>query len=74
MLSLEELGGHRGADPILAALEPDVEALLVYRIGAAADYFVAPIDHCYRLVGLIRMRWTGFSGEEGWEGDRRFLR
>lgn len=44
----------------LPDMSPDVEALLVNR--NAAEYFVAPIDQCYRLVGLIRTQWTGFSG------------
>lgn len=55
------------ANPILASLEPDVEALLINRVGhtrgvAPAEYFLAPIDQCFRLVGLIRTRWTGLSG------------
>lgn len=45
------------AMPTMAA---DVEALLVNR--NAGEYFVAPIDQCYRLVGLIRTQWSGFSG------------
>jgi hypothetical protein len=74
LLSLESWEDIVGANPILARLEPDVEALLVYRIGEAADYFVAPIDHCYRLVGLIRMRWTGFSGgTEVWKEITSFF-
>lgn len=48
-------------DPVwLPRMEQDVEALLVNR--SAPEYFVAPIDQCYRLVGLIRTQWTGFSG------------
>ena len=35
-------------------MEPDVEALLINRVGPAREYFLAPIDECYRLVGLIR--------------------
>lgn len=55
------------ANPVLVALEPDVEALLVNRITYArgagnAEYFVVPIDECFRLVGLIRLHWKGFSG------------
>src|SRR4051812_43587669 len=41
-------------NPVLRELEPDVEALLVNRVRGAADYYVAPIDECYKLVGLIR--------------------
>lgn len=74
LLSLESWGDIVVANPVLANLEPDVEALLVYRIGEAADYFIAPIDHCYGLVGLIRMRWTGFSGgTEVWKEITSFF-
>lgn len=45
---------------LLPEMSPDVEALLVNR--SAREYFIAPIDQCYRLVGLIRTQWTGFSG------------
>jgi hypothetical protein len=51
-------------NPVLAKLEPDVEALLVNRVGSARLYYLAPIDTCYRLVGLIRMYWRGLSGGE----------
>jgi hypothetical protein len=51
---------------ILNELRPDVEALLVNRVGAARgvrpEYFVVPIDECYKLVGLIRLHWRGLSG------------
>jgi hypothetical protein len=46
----------------LPPMEPDVEALLVNRVGLAREYFVVPIDECYRLVGLIRVHWRGLSG------------
>ena len=53
-------------NPVLRNLQSDVEALLVNRIGHAderePEYFIAPIDACYRLVGLIRMNWKGLSG------------
>ena len=50
------------ANPILRELEPDVEALLVNRVGNVRDHFIAPIDRCYQLVGLIRAGWKGLSG------------
>jgi len=55
------------SNPALRKLEPDIEALLVNRVGhahgsAPPEYFVAPIDDCYRLVGLIRTHWKGLSG------------
>lgn len=49
-------------NPRLANLEPDVEALIVNRIKDRREYFRAPIDQCYRLVGLIRAHWRGLSG------------
>jgi hypothetical protein len=55
----EEICAH---NPELRELQPDVEALLVNRIGAARDYFIVPIDECYKLVGLIRLHWRGLSG------------
>ena len=59
---------------LLAKLTPDVEALLVNRMNGAREYFLAPIDECYRLVGLVRKYWRGFSGgEEGWEQIRQFF-
>jgi len=51
------------ATPLVAAVEPDVEALLVYgRRSARLETFVVPIDACYRLVGEVRRHWQGFHG------------
>jgi Family of unknown function (DUF5947) len=47
---------------ILRGIDADVEALLVNRARGARDYFIAPIDTCFRLAGLIRTRWRGLSG------------
>jgi Family of unknown function (DUF5947) len=54
-------------NPVLHQLRPEVEALLVNRVGHAqgmsrADYFIAPIDECFKLVGIIRSNWKGLSG------------
>ena len=49
-------------NPVLNEMETDVEALLVNRIGEAREYYLAPIDECYKLIGLIRRQWRGFSG------------
>jgi len=47
---------------------------LVNRIGSSAEYFIVPIDECYRLVGLIRMHWRGLSGgTEVWEEIHQFF-
>jgi Family of unknown function (DUF5947) len=55
-------------NPVLSKLEPDVEALLVNRMKNARAYYRAPIDECFKLVGLIRAHWRGLSGgTEVWE-------
>lgn len=56
------------ANPALADVEPDVEAVLVRRLAAGEfDCLVVPIDACYELVGLVRAHWTGFQGgDEVW--------
>jgi hypothetical protein len=62
LLSLDLWEEIIAANPALGRLEPDVEALMVNRVGAAREYFIVPIDDCYRLVGLIRLHWRGLSG------------
>ena len=64
---------------VLRDLQSDIEALLVNRVGHAhelshAEYYIAPIDDCYRLVGLIRANWKGLSGgSEVWMEIGRFF-
>jgi hypothetical protein len=61
-------------NPVLADLEPDIEALLVNRIDGAREYYRVPIDRCFALVGLIRTRWRGLSGGgEAWQAIRDFF-
>jgi Family of unknown function (DUF5947) len=61
-------------NPVLSKLAPDVEALLVNRMNGSRDYFSVPIDECYKLTGIVRKYWRGFSGgEEGWEQITRFF-
>jgi hypothetical protein len=67
LLSLETWGDIEQANAVLAGMKADVTALLVNRVGhvrgsAPAQYFLAPIDECYKLVGLIRTNWRGLSG------------
>lgn len=59
------------ANPELAVLRPDVEALLVRRTVAGgggggresvASCHLVPIDACYELVGRLRTLWRGFDG------------
>lgn len=65
-------------NPILEKMLPDVEALLVNRVGAAngvaPEYFIVPIDECYKLVGVIRLYWHGLSGgTEMWREIKKFF-
>jgi hypothetical protein len=50
------------ANPVLATIAPDVEALLVDRRGDSQRYWLVGIDVCYALVGLIRRHWKGLAG------------
>lgn len=62
------------SNPILKDMERDVEALLVNRARGAREHYLVPMDQCYSLVGLIRMRWRGFTGgKEVWEGISQFF-
>ena len=62
-------------NPVLQKFEPDVEALLVNRVAAPARYYRAPIDQCFRLVGVIRKHWRGLSGgTEVWSEIAKFFR
>ena len=59
---------------MLRELEPDVEALLVNRVRGADEFYVAPIDECFKLVGLIRAHWRGLSGgAEVWREIENFF-
>lgn len=67
LLPLDAWAEIASANVVLNKLEPDIEALLVNRVGharegTAAEYYIAPIDECFRLVGLIRTHWKGLSG------------
>jgi hypothetical protein len=66
-------------NPALGGMEADVEALLVNRVGKSradvpAEYYIVPIDECYKLVGLIRAHWRGLSGgTDVWQEIGRFF-
>jgi hypothetical protein len=67
LLPLETWDDIEQSNPVLKGMEPDVTALLVNRVGHArsatqAEYYLVPIDECYKLVGLIRTHWRGLSG------------
>lgn len=74
LLSLETWSDIVRDNPVLAEMEPDVEALLVNRLDREPNYSLAPIDKCYELVGLIRSNWRGLSGgSEVWQKIRVFF-
>ncbi|MFI5040510.1 MAG: DUF5947 family protein [Acidimicrobiales bacterium] len=58
--------------PLVASLEPDVEAVLL-RVDPV-ECFIVPIDACYELVGHLRRLWRGFDGgSEAHEQVRLFF-
>jgi hypothetical protein len=73
LLALESWNEIASRNPVLNGMESDVEALLANRLGysrghSAPEYYLLPIDECYKLVGLIRMHWKGLSGgTEVWQ-------
>jgi hypothetical protein len=79
LLPLDSWAEIAANNPVLHQLKPDIEALLVNRIGhahglRASEYYMAPIDECYKLVGLIRANWKGLSGgAEVWTEVGRFF-
>jgi hypothetical protein len=79
LLPLDAWNDIAGANPVLREMAPDVEALMANRVardcdGAAAEYFILPIDECFKLVGLIRRQWKGLSGgTEAWEAIAGFF-
>ena len=60
-------------------MEAEVEALLVNRLGAGRgfpmnQYFLLPVDQCFKLVGLVRMHWRGLSGgQELWQALEQYF-
>jgi hypothetical protein len=66
-------------NPVLKEMEADVEALLVNRIGhsrgfSEPEHYMAPVDECYKLVGLIRSHWSGLAGgTEVWRQIAEFF-
>ena len=50
------------ANPILADLEPEVEALVVNRLVDPHGFAIVPIDRCYELVGMIKATLGGDLG------------
>jgi hypothetical protein len=73
-LSFETWSEIESQNPTLTNMEPEVETLLVNRVGQTREYYLAPIDQCYRLAGLIRLHWKGLSGgNEVWQHIAQFF-
>lgn len=65
-LPLQAWNSVVSANPQLATLLPDVEALIVRMPEDGSDRggecYLVPIDACYELVGQLRRVWRGFDG------------
>lgn len=74
-LPLSSLTQRFASVPELAAMKPEVEALLVNRVsGRSTPSMIAPIDQCFRLVGIIRTQWRGLSGgKDVWNAVDEFF-
>jgi len=73
-LTLDAWDEIAGSNPDVGKMESDVEGLLVYRVGTARDYYIIPIDECFKLIGIIRTKWKGFSGGmQVWQEIAQFL-
>ena len=74
LLRLDSWNNVIQQNPALQQIKSDVEALLVNRIPKEAEYFLVPIDECFKLVGLIRSKWKGLSGgNEVWQDIVKFF-
>ncbi len=74
LLNLDAWAELARSNPALERMSPDVEALLVNRARGRRDYFIAPIDQCYKLTGIIRKHWRGLSGgDEVWQQIEQFF-
>lgn len=75
LLSLQSWQGIVADNASLEEMKPDVEALLINRVRGARDYFIAPVDVCFELMGLIRKNWRGLSGgQKVWLEIETFFR
>jgi hypothetical protein len=79
LLPLQSWNALESRNSRLNEMSPDVEALLINRVGpargfAGSEYYILPIDECYKLVGLIRINWRGLSGgTEVWQEITSFF-
>ncbi len=60
-------------NPVIDRIEPDAEALIINRLarGTTGEYVIAPIDQCYRLVGVDQGRLGGDQRRQRRRQSRR---
>jgi hypothetical protein len=74
LLALDTWKEIEDDNPQARQLEPDVEGLLAYRIGAVREHYILPVDECFRLIGMVRLGWKGLSGGASlWRETTDFL-
>jgi hypothetical protein len=74
LLDLAAWNEIAAAHPRIQQMQPDVEALLVNRLADPPEYYIAPIDRCYELTGIVRKQWKGFTGgDEVWKAIADFF-
>ena len=62
------------ANPEIAGMMPDVEAVLLRHLDRGFSAHVTPIDVCYELVGIVREHWEGLhGGDDVWERIAAFF-
>jgi Family of unknown function (DUF5947) len=64
-LDLQAWDRVAAAHPMMGAVAPDVEAILISRGPPGTDdveCFLVPVDACYELAGRMRLQWRGFDG------------
>ena len=59
------MGRAGGGQPGAGTLDTDSEALIVNRLADPPEFVIAPIDRCYALVGLVKLKWEGINGGVG---------
>lgn len=73
-LKMEAWNNLAELNPILNTLTSDLEALLINRLDDTGEYYIVPIDNCYKLIGMIRIAWKGiFGGKETNDTIRKFF-
>lgn len=74
LLELDTWHELEESNPVLERMRRDVEALLVNRTRGTRQYFLVPIDDCYRLVAVVRTHWKGLGGgQRVWKEIGRFF-